>query len=161
MAACFASLTARDWSTSWMSRTALPPASVSWLSEVLPLTSTALFQEDASAFTERVTPRSHPDFDARLPAETVPWVTMTHRGDRYVSPVTSPPSDASAARSWPELEDTFLAASRFAALPKQQAQVTDAIWAACAHDFGPLTQALATLRLAAEGAAGAYFATIS
>ncbi len=117
-------------------------------SALLPLTSDALFHEDVSAFAERVTLRSHPDFDARFPAETVARVTVKHRGQLHESAVTSPRGDASAPLGWPDLEEKFLAASRFIATPEQQAQVIGAMAAARAHDFGPLTQALATLRLA-------------
>lgn len=117
-------------------------------SSLLPLTSAALFQDDASALADRVTLRCVPELDARFPAETLARVTVTHRGKRYVSAVTAPRGEASAPLGWPELEDKFLAASRFKAASEQQAKVVDAMRAARAHDFGPLTQVLATLRLA-------------
>ena len=114
---------------------------------LLPLTPAALFQDDASAFAERVTLRCVSELDARFPAETLARVTVTHCGERHVSPVTAPRGEASSPLGWPELEDKFLAASRFAARPEQQAQVVAAMHAARARDLASLARTLAALRL--------------
>ena len=114
---------------------------------LLPLTSAALFQDDASAFAERVTLRSDAEFDARFPAETLARVPATPAAT-LPSSVTSPRGAAAAPLGWPELEDKLLAASRFVASAAQQALVIDAMQAARTRDFAPLDRLLATLHLA-------------
>ncbi|HEV7256636.1 MAG TPA: MmgE/PrpD family protein [Bosea sp. (in: a-proteobacteria)] len=114
---------------------------------LMPLADSAVDRLDVIALAEKVALRLDPELDARFPAETLSRVTVRAAGQSFVSPVTAPSGEASAAPSWEDLEDKLRRASRIVATPAQQERLLDALRRLRAGDHMPFFAALAEIRL--------------
>ncbi|KSV63388.1 hypothetical protein N183_35650 [Sinorhizobium sp. Sb3] len=94
---------------------------------LLPLTSDALGRPLVSALAKRVTLRRNDEFDASFPAKTLARVTVTSRGQRFVSGVTVPKGDAADPLSWKDVQAKFRAVTRLVANEAEQERLLDAV----------------------------------
>lgn len=90
---------------------------------LLPMTEKVLENEALAELAGKVELSISPEFDAVFPAQTLARVTVTSRGQRFVSPVTSPRGEASDPLSWAELEAKFRTATRMLATDIQQDRI--------------------------------------
>jgi len=90
---------------------------------LLPMTEKVLADDALAGLASKVELSISPEFDAVFPAQTLARVTVASRGQRFVSPVTSPKGEASDPLSWAELEAKFRTATRMLATDIQQDRI--------------------------------------
>lgn len=90
---------------------------------LIPMTSKILGNDALATLASKVALSINPEFDAVFPARTLARVTVTCRGQRFVSPITEPKGEASEPLSWAELEAKFRTATRMCAIDAQQDEV--------------------------------------
>lgn len=114
---------------------------------LLPVTTEALSHDGVVALAEKVEMRAIPEFEARFPAETLCRITITSGSKQFVSDVTSPKGEGSNPLTWDELDDKFVAATRFEATEAQTDQVIKAVTEVRGGNLWSLNACLETMVL--------------
>lgn len=109
---------------------------------LLPVTNDALGHDGVISLAEKAHMRLNPEFDARFPAETLCRITIVSNGQQFVSDVTSPRGEGSNPLTWDELDDKFLAATRFETSEPERKQIMKAMNDAKTGNLWALTACL-------------------